>query len=218
MGFFSWMTADTNESIASRHSNRPCKPVYLLQPGEQEPIEETAYEGYGVFGGTDAYEWLARNNLSDEEIAKIENTHGGAGTEEAQFALRLAGINSEHGCYYLDTENDNKAYTIFQPLLVPVAGKHTPESITHIGKTFDEPIEEFGGLTANNVIASGRLQKREIPGPATPLKFSFDKNAVYENLPASESCPDQGYFYPGEDEEEEEEDYWDDCSDDEDVA
>jgi hypothetical protein len=28
-----------------------------------------------------------------------------------------------------------------------------------------------------------------------PLKFSFNPDAVYEDLPASESCPFQGYFY-----------------------
>jgi hypothetical protein len=28
-----------------------------------------------------------------------------------------------------------------------------------------------------------------------PLKFSFNENAIYENLPAAKECPEQGFFY-----------------------
>ena len=64
MGFFSWNTADTNESIANIHSGHPNadRTVYLLQPDGKAPIEETAYNGYGVFGDVDAYAWLAEIN------------------------------------------------------------------------------------------------------------------------------------------------------------
>lgn len=62
MGFISWQTADTKESIANIYTGQ-CKPVYLLQPNGKPPIYEPEYKGYGVFGEKDAYVWLAENNL-----------------------------------------------------------------------------------------------------------------------------------------------------------
>jgi hypothetical protein len=50
MGFFSWKTADTDESIANVHTGNH-KTVFLLQPDGAEPIEDRAYDGYGRFGG-----------------------------------------------------------------------------------------------------------------------------------------------------------------------
>lgn len=41
-----------------------------------------------------------------------------------------------------------------------------------------------------------------------PLKFSYNKDAVYEELKASDSCPDQGFFY---DDDEDEDDYCPEC-------
>lgn len=81
MGFFSWQTADTKESIMNHYSGQ-CKTVYLLQPGGAEPIEETAYDGYGVFGGWRRYydkdkareatrKYLARQRELLRELKKI---------------------------------------------------------------------------------------------------------------------------------------------------
>ncbi len=120
MGFFSWKTADTNESIANIHSDHPNagRTVYLLQPGGKEPIEETAYNGYGDFGPADAYAWLAEMNSLGIPGSSV-------------VARREDGIRAY-------CNKDCLKY---------------------------------------------------------PLKFSFDKNAVYEDLPESESCEAQGYFY-----------------------
>lgn len=112
MGFFSWKTADTNETIWNMYTGKH-KPVYLLLPDGRAPIEEPAYEGYGDFGGEDAYELLAKeNNLGEDRIAGIELSFDEDKYKEAKFHL----------------------------------------------------------------------------------KFSFDKNAKYENLPASEIDPHQGFF------------------------
>ena len=70
MGFFSWMTADTKEAIDNCHFSTPRR-VHLLQPNGKPAIVEDAYEGYGVFGDVDAYEWLATNNLNADKIAAI---------------------------------------------------------------------------------------------------------------------------------------------------
>lgn len=64
MGFFSWKTSDTHRSISNSFSVRGTFPVYLVTP-DDEKILETCYEGYGIFGGHDAYALLARWNRPD---------------------------------------------------------------------------------------------------------------------------------------------------------
>ena len=61
MGFFSWETQDSNESIANHYSDRSVFTVYMHdQLGNT--WQEDKYEGYGVFGGKDYYELLAEMN------------------------------------------------------------------------------------------------------------------------------------------------------------
>jgi hypothetical protein len=121
MGFFSWKTADTQESIPNIHAGKPIRTVYLLQPGGKPSIAESSYGGYGYFGGIDAYAWLARMNSEEDWTDKPDK-------EIRDFGIRW--------------------------------WFHEREKIRY------------------------------------PLKFSFNPNAVYEALPASEECEYQGYFYP----------------------
>lgn len=67
MGFFSWMTCDTNESISNRYSVRGPLTAYVLIPKEFGGgcIKETNYEGYGVFGGRDIFALVANWNKPD---------------------------------------------------------------------------------------------------------------------------------------------------------
>ena len=67
MGYFTWKTADTGQTIWNEESRQGARTTYLLQPGGQPPLREDSYEGYGVFGGVDAYAWLARQNLPAEQ-------------------------------------------------------------------------------------------------------------------------------------------------------
>ena len=69
MGFFSWNTCDTGESIANQFSNRPTFTVHMITPDGRVFTEED-YEGYGEFGGKDFFELLAEINglESDREI------------------------------------------------------------------------------------------------------------------------------------------------------
>ena len=71
MGFISFLTADTRESIRNVYTGE-AKLVYLLQPGLAPSIEERSYEGYGVFGGVDVFVWLATHNLSVEDLRRIK--------------------------------------------------------------------------------------------------------------------------------------------------
>lgn len=124
MGFFSWKTADTSESIANISSGKhKGVSVYLLSP-DGNHIAERAYQGYGRFGGVDAYAWLAKQNL---------------------------GSDVEHLCLY-DDENELRTLGI-------------------------------------------ELQYEAHSRISLPLKFSFDQDAIYDELPESDDCPHQGFFY-----------------------
>jgi len=61
MGFFSWKTMDTDESIANQYSNRKTFRVQMLD-NKGNVWTEDNYEGYGKFGGKDFYELLAEMN------------------------------------------------------------------------------------------------------------------------------------------------------------
>lgn len=72
MGFFSWNTADTQESIPNNLSGQfNGRVVFMLQPNGAPVITESAYKGYGVFGGVDAFIWLAENNLPAEDLEDL---------------------------------------------------------------------------------------------------------------------------------------------------
>ena len=61
MGYFSWMTKGTGESIANRSSGRPTFEVFMVLP-DGTTYKETNYDGYGRFGGKDYYEALSEIN------------------------------------------------------------------------------------------------------------------------------------------------------------
>lgn len=64
MGFHSWKTSDTGDSISNRYSPLGALPVYLITP-DNEKIFEPYYEGYGEFDGHDAYALLAKWNCPE---------------------------------------------------------------------------------------------------------------------------------------------------------
>lgn len=170
MGMFSWRTADTDETIVVGAS----KPVYLLQPNNREPFVESCYEGYGVFGGMDAYVWLAKMN---SPLA--------VSTDDLE-ALRLIGIGLDVGKLYLDRETGIK-WTIFHPWMV---------GVNHWDGTYEDVIPGFD-KTPNELIAEGRFQPqwvRDVQGLPYPLKFSFNPKAVYDELPESPSAENQGFI------------------------
>jgi hypothetical protein len=62
MGFFSWKTSDTKRSIANIENGvRRTFPVNM-KDNQNNRWLETAYRGFGVFGGKDYYELLAQMN------------------------------------------------------------------------------------------------------------------------------------------------------------
>jgi hypothetical protein len=62
MGFFSWITQDTEVSIPNVNSSQlPLEQVVLMDNKGNEWIESD-YQGYGIFGGKDYYELLSEMN------------------------------------------------------------------------------------------------------------------------------------------------------------
>lgn len=61
MGFFSFITNDTNSSIPNVYSTRETFTVYMMDD-KGNTYREDKYEGYGEFGGKDYYELLAEMN------------------------------------------------------------------------------------------------------------------------------------------------------------
>lgn len=61
MGFFSWHTQDTDKSIANHFSERPTFRVYMTDNNGNQWVEDS-YDGYGVFGGMDYFELVAKMN------------------------------------------------------------------------------------------------------------------------------------------------------------
>lgn len=183
MGFFSWLTSDTEESIANVHTGQ-CRPVYLLQPGGQEPICEPAYEGEGQFGGVDAYAWVAMANTPADVLAGMDRDQ-----------VRTLGFLMTDGTILRDTQTGE---------LWSIRG-HVPGGLGTKVHNFPHSwmtiIPELG-MTPSELRESGRFvsaKLRDHMDIQFPLKFSFDKNAVYEDLPAAKNCPNMGYFLTRQD-------------------
>ena len=81
MGFFSWNTQDTNQSIANSYSARRTFRVQMMD-NKGNVWTEDNYEGYGEFDGKDFYELLDEMN-------------GGSG--DRQSGINLAFKNNGRG-------------------------------------------------------------------------------------------------------------------------
>ena len=134
MGFFSWKTQDTDESIANNYSNRNTFRVQMID-NKGNVWTESDYEGYGRFGGKDFYELLAEMNgfesdktgdeYTDEargfgiSLAFSKDNHSGVGTEGVYYpnlieqadgwVYEMAGPDScdYQGYFYDDTEYED---------------------------------------------------------------------------------------------------------------
>lgn len=93
MGFFSWMTQDTNKSIANSFSGRETFPV-IMKDDKGNAWQENNYEGYGVFGGKDYYELLAEMNGMEGRYQGIDLAHG-----ENTASVVFPSL-TENGCWY----------------------------------------------------------------------------------------------------------------------
>lgn len=175
MGMFSWLTADTEKSI------RQGSTAFLLQPDGEPPLQTSYYEGFGMFGKKDAFVWLAERNLPAEKLEGLD-----------EVAVRIHGIYLDSGKYLEDAQGNRYAYK--------------PQAATlNLAGAFDQPITAFDNYGAEIEIAGvkasvndlrdkGLLTEKRADLLKYPLKFSKVRDAVYEELPASKPCPDQGFL------------------------
>jgi hypothetical protein len=180
MGFFSFLTSDTEDSISNAYSERGAKTVYLLQPNGEEPVREDSYEGYGVFGGTDVFVWLATRNLAKDTVASM-----------SKEMLRDAGVRLSFAKIYIHAPSGQK-WSFFH-------GHHEDAALVEDCRNFDglhtDIIPEYG-KTANELIEDADFQVVLFAENLKfPLKLSFDKDADYHSLPPAKNDPEQGYFY-----------------------
>jgi len=149
----------------------------LLQPDGKPPIIEPYYDGYGSFGEMDAFAWLAKANLPGEMLDGCD-----------EESIRWLGIALDSESVFRDTRT-GKIWSIYSDHSEFVDG----DSAFFSGR-YNEVCDEWG-MSPNQALEAGILVEvpiSTIHSVKYPLKFSFDPGAVYESLPASVVCPDQG--------------------------
>jgi hypothetical protein len=146
-----------------------------LQPNG-ENIEETEYEGYGEFGGVDAYVWLAEQNIDKAILERAK---------ELNIEIRDLGIYLDYR-YYTDTRNGKKYSYVFSNLFEDLNG-------------FSNYGVEIDGVEVNELIKTSVWIEKPMSDYLgeikTPLKFSYEADADYNSLPASKTADNQGFFY-----------------------
>jgi hypothetical protein len=180
MGFFSFITSDTNVSIPNIHSGKPIFPVYMATQDGQVFVE-TEYDGYGKFGGKDIYELIADlNNLCPN------------GTCEDK---RMEAINL---LFKAVITNGKKSYTKgvdFRKWTDVMKDENlSPNELIHdAGWYIDYPN------------GNGEFDKAAKNGIILPKLFE-DRASInrWEEFPYPTSCSDQGYFYNDFQDEEDE--------------
>ncbi len=168
MGFFSWLTCDTKESVANRYTSK-CRTVFLSTP--DGVIREDAYGGYGEFGGKDAYALLAIYN-GYGEMSDIDDP-------EKLDELRTIGVQITYGCNR--DKDTGKLYSFCG---------HYPDSIKFEGN-YGTPQKEYDGKTPNQLRREGQWELY-IPELKWNIKLSFDENCDFDKHNPSEDCPNQG--------------------------
>lgn len=178
MGQFSSLTADTQECIRVDVS----RTVYFLQPHGEPPIVEHFYEGYGKWGGVDQYEWLITMNASalGLDLDDLDSE-----------TKRDLGIGLALGHVVYSPERD-EYFSILQDYRPLLASKNI--KVTHINDFYGAQFED-SGFTINEMIARDELVVVPVASIAIApyaAKFSYDPDAIYEELPPSLECPHQG--------------------------
>jgi len=123
MGFFSYLTSDSNEPIKNIYTG-DCRTVYMLQPGDEPNIREPSYGGYGEFGGCDVFVWLTEhntvNNKGDWDSKRLQGLNIFFSEEKEKFPLKFsfdknavyedlpaAKSDPSQGYFYGDEDDDN---------------------------------------------------------------------------------------------------------------
>ena len=133
MGFFSWKTMDTDESIANQYSNRKTFRVQMLD-NKGNVWTEDNYEGYGRFGGKDYYELLAEmNGFTSDKTGEVYTDEARGEGITLAFDGNGSGVGTP-GVYYPNLVEQAKGW------VYEMAG---PDSCDFQGYFYDD--EDFDG-------------------------------------------------------------------------
>jgi hypothetical protein len=128
MGFFSWNTMDTDESIANEHSNRKTFRVQMMD-NKGNVWTEDNYDGYGRFGGKDFYELLAEmNGFTSDKTGEVYTDEARGFGIDIAFKDNGSGVGTE-GVYYPNLVEQAKGW------VYEMAG---PDSCDFQGYFYDE--------------------------------------------------------------------------------
>jgi len=214
MGFFSWKTADTKESIgnissAKSHTKKHGN-VYLLQPTALA-ICEAGYDGYGVFGSVDAYFWVASKNITESQFMRLIDEVFNS-TIKSDVRAIIEQLNYE-GMFTMPEEERGfleSKKSQYENLLQLDAEylSELKKALYLLVKSDDFSEENYEALQENReqrvnidyefffkMLRSWGIKMEKDKLLVYPLKFSFNKDALYADFPASEWCEFQGYFY-----------------------
>lgn len=194
MGMYSWMDCcNPKQNIKFAIYFAKYKPSYLLVPEEfgGGHIEEPNYDGFGHFGGRNVFEIIAewnRTYLTEDMIEPVadRSSFGGLYSYEKN-RLRDEG-KSDAEIKEADEAVRDKYYQQAckrHDWLVGVLTSYRD------GKSDDEIAAKYGdGWKMDLGI---EIWNSEMAQLRYTIKVTYDKDAVYESCPASESDPNQGY-------------------------
>ena len=122
MGVFSWITQDTNKSIAiADNPGGRSHFAVTMTDHKGNKWREYAYDGYGIFGGMDYYVLVAQMNPSLHAEAEKEINNKAKQFVENPISLRDIGIEIAFGNYADEakfpnlTENHNHGWVDNKP-------------------------------------------------------------------------------------------------------
>lgn len=181
MGFFSWLTSDTNKSIANNYSTRSTFTVHMITAGGQI-FTENDYDGYGEFGGKDIYVLIAEMN-----------GHVGDTDEETRTLffdkIWIRGIT-----------NGDKSYSYKQHF-----NNYDEPLETENGLTPNQLLSDYGWTSfgESGEFEDWAKQGLRMPKLVEHLPSIQDWTAAWDKLPYPKSCRQQGFFYPDNEEDDE---------------
>jgi len=174
MGFFSWRTSDTKQSIQNSHSSRNTFTVYMITE-DGRVFKEEEYDGYGIFGGQDIYEL----------VAELNNLPGKSADKKRSAAIDLL--------YETHIRKDGRSYKQGSGVGCDFFNWETPLK-KEGGKTPNQLVKEGWERFYPN--GYGDWNKAAQNGIKLP-KLVRQKKSLgrFYEFPYPENCEYQGYFY-----------------------
>jgi len=187
MGFSSYKTSDTGESIANSYSSRPTFTVHMITEDGQV-FTENEYEGYQDFGGKNTHVLIGElNGLTAEE--------GNGNSAEENLRLKVLNLIYETIITCGERSYSNKKDFFNWETPLEAEGGKTPNQLVEMGWKQEYPYG-YGNFTA---CAKAGLK---MPKFVETLPSKKNWKQEWDKLPYPEDCEAQGYFYDDRDDKE----------------